>query len=60
MPCSDDRQDHVMRCGQDGLTDHFKKSKPLKPTSHTIVNSRVEYHVSTMSSTGYRTFLTIL
>ena len=49
-----------MRSGQDGLTDHFKKSKPMKPTSHASVNSRVEYHVSTMSSTGYCTFLTIL
>ena len=32
---------------------HHKKSKPMKPTSHTSSNSTVEYHVCTMSSTGY-------
>ena len=28
---------------------HLKKSKPMKATSHTSINSTVEYHVSTIN-----------
>ena len=43
-PSSDDGQDHMMtkRSTQDGLSSHFKKRKPMKPTSRTSINNLVE------------------
>ena len=41
-PGSDDGQDHTTKHGHDGLTGHFKKRKPMKPTSRTSINNIVE------------------
>ena len=45
-PGSDDGQEHtVKRGGQDVLNSHFKKRKPLKPTSRTSINNLVDNKV---------------
>ena len=42
-PGSDDGQEHtVKRGGQEGLNSHFKKRKPMKPTSRTSINNIVD------------------
>ena len=41
-PGSDDGQDHMIKRGQDGITGHFKKRKPMKPTSRTSINTLVD------------------
>ena len=43
-PGSDDGQDHTIKRGGggDGLTGHFKKRKPMKPTSRTSINNIVD------------------
>ena len=41
-PGSDDGQDHTIKRSQDGLTGHFKKRKPMKPTSRTSINNLVD------------------
>ena len=44
MPGSDDGHDHTVKrpSGQDGMTGHFKKRKPMKPTSRTSINNIVD------------------
>ena len=39
---NDNGQDHTTKHGQDGLTGHFKKRKPMKTTSRTSINNLVD------------------